>query len=179
MALVFVDSTRAVLAERFGLVRPPGLHPFTGLARVAFHVDEAIGLSAPTAMAIASLVIFGRRWVAILPGLIWLSAVGYLATHYPAIRGEALRLVYLGAELAGLAISVAAIVTWGWRLKVLTTARVCMILVCCIDGGLILAGAQRWGFWSRWDLQQYAISLLYIVLVTYQGMSWRSFSPLP
>jgi hypothetical protein len=176
--LASVDALRAALDMSFGLVRPLGSPPFTGAARVAFHVDEAIGLSAPTAMAITAIMLFVRRpWLSLLPGLAWVGAVAYLATHYPAIRGEALRLVYLGAELAALAVSAASIVTWGWRRESPTPARVCSLLVCVVDGGMLIAGAQRWGFWSRWDLQQYAISLLYLALATYQVMSWKSLSP--
>jgi hypothetical protein len=173
-----VSALRVVLDVSFGLLRPLGSPPFVGAARVAFHIDEAIGLSLPTALAITAIVLFARRrWLALLPGLAWAGAVAYLATHYPAIRGEALRLVYLGAELAALAVAAASIITWGWRRESLTPARVCILFVCLIDGGLLLAGAQRWGFWSRWDLQQYAYSLLYLTLTLYQVMSWRSLSP--
>jgi hypothetical protein len=176
--IVSVSALRLGLDVSFGLIRPLGSPPLTGAARVAFHIDEAIGLSAPTTLAITAIVLFARRrWLALLPGLAWAGAMAYLATHYPEIRGEALRLVYLGAELAALAIAAASIVTWGWRRESPTPARVCTLLVCLVDGGLLLAGAQRWGFWSRWDLQQYAYSLLYLALAIYQVMSWKSFSP--
>jgi hypothetical protein len=173
-----VDILREALALRFDLLRPLDSPPFTGATRVAFHIDEAIGLSAPAAMAIATVMLFARRrWLALFPGLAWAGAVAYLATHYPAIRGEALRLVYLGADLAALAVAAASIITWGWRREFPTPARVCALLVCLVDGGLLFTGAQRWGFWSRWDLQQYTCSLLYLALVTYQVFSWRSLSP--
>lgn len=176
--LASVDALRVALDASFGLLRPLGSPPFTGATRIAFHIDEAIGLSAPTAMAITAILLFARRrWLALLPGLAWAGAVAYLATHYPAIRGEALRLVYLGAELAALAVAAASIVTWGWRRESPTPAQVCTLLVCLVDGGLLFAGAQRWGFWSRWDLQQYACSVLYLALTAYQVMTWRSLLP--
>jgi hypothetical protein len=181
VALVWVasvDGLRVALETSFGLLRPLESPPFTGAVRVAFHIDEAIGLSAPAATAIVTMVLFvRRRWLALLPGLAWAGAVAYLATYYPAIRGESLRLVYLGAELAALAVAAASIVTWGWRREFPTPAQACALFVCLVDGGLLLAGAQRWGFWSRWDLQQYACSLLYLTLAAYQVLSWKSLSP--
>lgn len=171
---------RVALAKSFDLVRPLGSPPFVGAARVAFHIDQAIELSWPAGLAGVAILLFAqRRWLALFPALAWAGAVAYLATHYPAIRGEELRLVYLAAELAALAVSAASIVTWGWRRKSPTPAQVCTLLVCLVDGGLLFAGAQRWGFWSRWDLQQYACSLLYLVLTRYQVISWRSLSPSP
>jgi hypothetical protein len=175
--LAGVDILRAALEATFGLVRPLESSPFTDAARVAFHIDEAIGLSAPAAMAIATILLFARRrWLALFPGLAWAGAVAYLATHYPAIRGEPLRLVYLAAELAALTVAAASIVTWGWRREYPTLTQACALFVCLLDGGLLLAGAQRWGFWSRWDLQQYACSMLYLTLAAYQVLSWRSLS---
>lgn len=112
--LLATNTVRAALTDHFGLIRPPGLPPFTGPARIAFHVDEAIGLADPTAMAILAIVVFAqRRWLAWAPALAWALATAYLATHYPEIRGEPLRRVYLAAELIALALSTAAIVTWG------------------------------------------------------------------
>jgi hypothetical protein len=178
-----VGSTMASLARLILLatvlpVRPLGSPPFTGAERVAFHVDEALFLSSTAGLAAMVIVLFGRRrWLALLPGLAWGVAVSYLATHYPEVRGETLRRVYLGAELAALAISAASIVTWGWRREWPTPPRACAITVCLVDAGLLVAGAQRWGFWSRWDLQQYAILVLYLALTTYQVTSWRSLSP--
>jgi uncharacterized membrane protein len=55
------DALRAVLAMRFGLIRPLGSPPFTGFARIAFHIDEAIGLSGPAALAITTILLFVRR----------------------------------------------------------------------------------------------------------------------
>lgn len=175
--LLASDALRAAIADHYGLIRPPGLPPFTGPARIAFHIDEAIGLADPTVMAILAIVVFAQRhWLAWAPALAWALATAYLATHYPEVRGEPLRSVYLAAELTALTLSAAAIITWGWRREPMTPARTCTLLVCLVDGGLLLAGAQRWGFWSRWDLQQYAISLLYIALVTQQVIAWRSLS---
>jgi hypothetical protein len=151
--------------------------PYVGLQRVFFHVDEALFLASTAGLAAMVIVLFARRrWLALLPGLAWGVAVAYLATHYPEVRGEALRRVYLGAELAVLAVSAASIITWGWRREWPTPPRACAIIACLVDGGLLVAGAQRWGFWSRWDLQQYAVSVLYLTLTTYQVKSWKSLS---
>jgi hypothetical protein len=175
---VCVEALRSALGQSFDLIRPLGSLPFAGASRVAFHVDQTMELSWSAGLAALAIWLFAkRRALALLPALAWAGAVAYLATHYPAIRGEALRLVYLGAELAALAVAAASIVTWGWRRESPTPVQVCTLLVCLVDGGLLLAGAQRWGFWSRWDLQQYACSLLYLALTTYQVMTWRSLLP--
>src|SRR6185503_17419213 len=161
--LVWIAGTntlRAVLATIFGLIRPPGLPPFTGAQRVAFHVDEAIGLSGPAALAIVAILLFARRrQIALHPGIAWIGVVAYLASHYPEIRGEPLRRFYLASELAGLAIAGGSIITWAWRKDAPTPARICMLAVCIVDGGTLFVGAQRWGFWQRQDLEQACLTL--------------------
>jgi hypothetical protein len=161
----------------FNLLRPLGSPPFTGAARVAFHIDEAIGISTLAAMAITAILLFlRRRWLALLPGLAWAGAVAYLSTHYPEVRGEALRRVYLAVELAALAIAAASIITWSWRREPPTPARICMLAVCVVDGGMLFVGSQRWGFWDRQDLEQACLTLLYLTVAAFQVYLWRFMS---
>jgi hypothetical protein len=172
--MVCANAIRAVLAANFDLVRPLGSPPFVGVARVAFHVDQAIELSWSAGLAAVAILLFARRrWPAVLVCLLWVGAVAYLSTHYPAIRGDSLRRVYLGTELAALAVAGAAIITWTWRREPPTPARVCVLCVCLVDVVTLFAGAWRWGFWDHWNLQQAAFALLYSTLTIYQVITWR------
>src|SRR5262249_10123940 len=86
---------RAALAAGFGLIRPLGSPPFSGAARIAFHIDEALFLSSSAGLAATVIVLFTPRpWRALLPIVAWAGLVAYLATHYPEVRGEALRDIY-------------------------------------------------------------------------------------
>jgi hypothetical protein len=84
VSLLLINTMRAVLSARFGLIRPPGLPPFTGAARMAFHADQAGELASAAAFAAVMIWLFsGRRALVLLPGIAWVAAVAYLATHYP------------------------------------------------------------------------------------------------
>jgi hypothetical protein len=129
-------------------------------------------LAWPAAFAALAIWLFARRGLAVLPGLAWVIAVTYLATHYPEIRGEALRRFYLGAELGALAVAVASLVSLWWRHGAITPAGTCLLCCIAVDGGTLFAGAWRWGFWSEWSLNQAAFVLLYSVLILFQGVLW-------
>lgn len=166
---------RAVLSARFGLIRPPGLPPFTGAARMAFHADQAGELASGAAFAALMIWLFsGRRALALLPGIAWVTAVGYLATHYPEIRGEPLRQVYLAAELAALTVAAASFGAFWWRREPMTPARTCALVCFLVEGGTLFIGAWRWGFWTAWNLQQGAFLAMYAIIITLQVFSWSS-----
>jgi hypothetical protein len=172
-----VTAIRAVIDSRFGLIRPLGSPPFTGAARVAFHVDEAIELSWAAGLAALAIIVFaGRRFAGVAIGLLWVATVAYLATHYPEIRGDALREVYLAVELAALAVAAGSIVSWTWRREPPTPARISVLAICLTDGITLLAGAWRWGFWVHWELNQAAFALLYATIAAYQVIIWRRIS---
>lgn len=164
---------RAGFDARFDLLRPLGSTPFTGVARVAFHLDQAAELSSTAGLAALAIVLCARRKaLAWLPGLAWVAVVTYLATHYPEVRGDALRRVYLAAELAALAVSISSIVHFAWRREGMTPARQC--LLCCVGMDIcsLLVGSWRWGLWEQWALNQAAFLLLYAALTGYQGVLW-------
>jgi len=151
--------------------------PFEGWARVAFHVEEGLFLTWAAGLAAVVLVLFAGlrwRWTAVMPGIAWAAVVAYLATHYPAVRGERLRLVYLGAELATLTVAAAAIIAWTWRRESPTPARFCVLLVCLTDWLTVIGGALRYGFWDHWYLDQIASLLMYLTLIVFQVSTWRS-----
>lgn len=157
-------------------VRSLDAPPFTGAARLSFHLEEALFLAWPAGVAAVALWYFaGPRWSAV-PALIWALVVGYLATHYPAVRGEALRDVYAAAELAAVLASAGAITRWTWRRLSPTPAHVCVLLVVLVDGGATLAGSLRWGLWAFWYLDQIAALFMFSALVGYQVWTLGMFS---
>ena len=169
------ETVRAALAAGFGLLRPLGSPPFSGAARIAFHIDEALFLSSSTGLAAIVIVLFAARlWRAVLPIVAWAGLVAYLATHYPEVRGEALRDVYLGADLATLTVAAGAIITWTWRRASPTPAHICVLLFCLMDWVTVLGGSLRWGLWDRWYLDQIATVITYLILIAYHVAVWRS-----
>lgn len=181
-AIFFVGITIANLIrflrhETFAPIRPIGAPPYTGFARVAFHVDQAMFLAWPAAFAALALWLFApRRILALLPGLAWVVAVAYLATHYPEVRGEALRRFYFGAEVGALAVAGAALISLWWRHGAITPAGACLLCCVAVDGGTLFAGAWHFGFWTEWALNQVAFVLLYSTLILYQGVLWLRLS---
>jgi hypothetical protein len=171
--LFVIDTVRVVLADRFDLMRPLGSPPFTGAARVALHIDQAGELSSTAGLAmVAILICVERRALASLPLLAWVASVVYLSTHYPEIRGDALRRIYLAGELTALGVVIASIVGLWWRRAGMTPARQCLFSCVAIDVCTLFAGAWRWGLWERWSLNQAAFALLYATLTVYQGVLW-------
>jgi hypothetical protein len=175
--IAFVTILRAFNTAWFIQIRPPGSPPFTGVARVAFHIDQAAELSSAAGLAVVAIVLCAkRRTLAVLPGLTWLAAVAYLATHYPEVRGDSLRRFYLAAELAALAVVIASIISLWWQRGGMTPARQCLFCCVAVDVGTLFVGAWRWGLWEQWSLNQVAYMMLYVVLTVYQGVIWSRLS---
>jgi len=173
VSVTVANTMRAMLTAWWCPIRPLGSPPFTGSARLAFHVDEAVGLALPAALAITAIVLFAeRRRLAVVPALAWIGGVAYLCASYPEVRGEQLRRVYLAAELGALCIAAGAITLWTWRRLPPTPARVALLAVVIVDGVTLIAGAWRYGFWDHWHLQQIALTLLYATLTILQVLTW-------
>lgn len=169
-----VTVTRGALDAGFGLLRPVESPPFTGAARIAFHLDQGMELSWAAGLAAVAILAFSRqRWPVALVALLWAGAVAYLATHYPEIRGDVLRQVYLAAELAALAVATGVMITWTWRRESPTPVRVCALCLYVGDAVTLFAGAWHWGFWVHWDLQQAGFALLYATLAVFQVIMWK------
>lgn len=171
--------TRFTLAATVLPMRAPGSPPYVGAQRVVFHVEEALCLSSDAGFAVLAIWLFAkRRTLTLLPALAWVGVVAYLATHYPEVRGDALRKVYLAVQLAALAVAISSIASLWWRRGGMTPARQCLLCCAAVNGGTLFVGAWRWGFWHEWFLNQIALALLYAVLAAYQGVlwsrSWRS-----
>lgn len=174
LVVTAANLARAVLASVYPLLRPLDMPPLEGAARVAFHAEQALFTTWPAGIAAVSIALFARRrWLALLPGFAWIGLVAYLATHYPTVRGEELRRVYLVAELGALCVTAAGAVLWTWRRESPSPARVALMCVVLMEGACLLAGAWRRGFWIYWNLQQIAYVLLYLTLTAFQVITWR------
>jgi hypothetical protein len=155
-------------------IRPLGSEPFTGVARVVFHIEEALFLTWPAGLAALVVMLFVTpRWTAALPGVTWAGVVAYLVTHYPAIRGQALGEVYLLAELAALTVASGVMIAWTWRRASPAPAHLCTLLVVLVDWVALMGGSLRWGLWDHYYLDQIVFLLMYVTLIVYQVPSWR------
>jgi hypothetical protein len=101
LATTAADYVRSGLRSAFDLGTPG---PYSGLRRIAFHVESALFLLWPFGVAaVAIVVLASKRARPIL--ITYIAAVLILAASYPAIRGERLQIVYMiihiGAILAG------------------------------------------------------------------------------
>lgn len=171
--VLLANVARFFLLSRFDLLRPLDAPPLAGVARVAFHVDEALFMVWAFGLAATTLAVFvGRAW-ALLPALAWVATAAYLSTHYPEIRGQSLRDVYAAAEIAALCVAVGALVTWTWRREPPGVEHVCALLITLLDGAATLAGSLKWGLFTRYDLDQIASAVLYTLLSGFQVYAWR------
>ena len=170
---------RVILAATVLPRRPLGSPPIAGVQRLAFHLDEALFLTSDAGLAVLAIWLFGeRRRLAFLPALAWAGTVAYLATHYLESRGDALRKVYLAAQLGALAVAIVSIASLWQHRGGMTPARQCFLCCVAVDGGTLVVNFWRWGFWEKWSLNQVAFALLYGVLAAYQGVLWSRSSTL-
>jgi len=157
---------------------PEGQSPLEGWPRVGFHVNEALYLIWDTALVTAAICVFVRRnalpWLLPLPALGWAGTVAYLATHYPAMRGETLRDVYVLTDVAALTVGAAGVVSWTWRRVAPTPAHVAITGILFTQLLMVIGGALRYGLWDRYYLDQIVSLLAYVTLSVYQVLSWRS-----
>jgi hypothetical protein len=116
IACAFVTDVSAYLIQRLMLRGEP--RPFTGLARLAYHVETAMVVGWPTEVALFGLWVFlPRRWHRTRPVVLWAwaGAVAYHVLAYPLSR-LATRVLFVGAELVAVAVVVgAAIRAYGQR----------------------------------------------------------------
>jgi hypothetical protein len=156
LCVVTVANLLRVARGLIAPIRPLDAPPYEGWARVVFHIDQGLFLSWAAGLAVLVVVLFisSPRWPAILPGVAWAGTVGYLATHYPAVRGEALRDVYLAAELGALVVATGSIITWTWRRASPTSAHACALFVVLFQAVVLMGGALRYGIFQYWYLDQ-------------------------
>jgi hypothetical protein len=91
----------------------------------------------------------------------------------------AIQKVYLGADLAGLAVSIAALVTWGWWAKGRASpgsAHAVAIGLVSLDLGILLTPYSPWRgsiFGGRFDVVQILILGFFIIVTIVEVILWR------
>ncbi len=162
------------LALRWARVGAPV--PYVGAARLGFHLDSALFLAWPLGIAaLARWTFAGRRPWPVLAA--WALAVAVLVLGYPTLRGDLLRKVLLGIELAALAVAVASFVAFVWARRDPRLEHLAAMLILALEGAT-LAGAWALGPFAGWGAAQITYSVLYAVLAVLQGGSlWFSSSP--
>lgn len=100
------DWGRLLLAE----LRESAARPYTGLARVWFHLDEALVLSWSFGLLAVTLLSFAR-WRPWTAALGWAVAMA-VCLDYPDVRGETLQVVYRTSALLCLGTGIGC-VFWG------------------------------------------------------------------
>lgn len=125
---IAISATSGASIAR-AILRAAVLHggPYTGWARAAFHIEQALYLVSTVAvpwLAIVTLTAWPPGPTRARTLSAWASAVLIgtalvLIAGYPGLRDGPLRQIYLGAELAALLGASIAIVSWilrrGWR----------------------------------------------------------------
>lgn len=195
IALGVIAGTGLARLALDGALQAPG--PYTGWLRVVFHADQALLIAGVFTLPWLATETFapnrhGRLRYAFL-AFAWAALlIVYLVTQYPELRGDALRRVYLVAELASLFACVLAIVPW-LRARGSTpktdgdpllppgdpfppgpgTPRwytiACVLVLVLGDGALLFVGA--WGrglFGDAYVLQQAGLLAIYASVVGVQ-----------
>jgi hypothetical protein len=146
----------------------PQQPPLQGIERALFHVDSAIHVADPIAVAsVAVLVFTGRRpWAAIG---VWAIAVVALVLAYPWARWEHLRQCYLAVELAALCVGCGAVATWLWRREPVRLEHTAMAMIIAIAFISVIFGPLRYGLFDRYDLAQIFQCILFFALSVVQA----------
>jgi hypothetical protein len=156
------------------IITSPGDPPLTGTARVLGHIEQALYLLDPFAIAAGSIALFlERRPWPLIP--FWAALVAALVLTYPLSRGAVLRQVYLDVELAALVVSVGALLTWARRWERVEQHRRAMALIIAADAVIVVLGPWRYSLGVRWDLALTGELMLFGLLTFLQGRClWSS-----
>jgi hypothetical protein len=185
-----------VLLAAVGLARGPlraALAPLTrpidGPARVLVYADGAAELGtyatiAGLALAVAVSARHRRRALALTAAAWALSSVALGALYpSPLVRDEALQRLYFGADLVGLFVSAAALVSWAQRniaaRQSPDSASMVALSLVALDGAILLAPFSPWrGFLYGSDFAgiQVIVTLFFAVFTAAQVIAWRSSS---
>jgi hypothetical protein len=142
---------------------PPGGLPYSGWARVAFHVEQAFFISWPIGIAALSVHIVAKRkfWPV---GIAYLVVLAILVGGYPTIRRELLQSVYLAVTLASILVSLGAAASW-WTAKRTTTPPERAVLIFIVGEAAAIVGPYAAGLIDvNWPIAHGAYLGLYLVL---------------
>lgn len=147
----------------------PTVVPFTGWIRVACDIDGALFLMWPAGLAALAVWVYTKRrpWPI---AVVYVLTAGALIVTYPAIRYDALRKVYLAAELASLTVAVGVLGQWFWR-EVPRLPHVIVACIIIIELAQLVAGPWRIGIFGAWTVAQVIYAVLYVALTIIQGVA--------
>jgi hypothetical protein len=109
----------------------------------------------------------------------WLVVCLVVAVVPPPVASPLMQRVYLGADLAGLAVSIASFVTWAWWARgraSLGSAQSVAVALVLLDLGILLAPHSPWRssvFASSFDVTQVTILTFFAVVATVEVILWR------
>lgn len=159
-AIAVADLARGALAEWWFRGRAA---PFTGVARAVFHLDEALYLVGPGALAWMAVQLFRGTGGAHVVGA-GLALFVLLVLGYPVpLRGDVLGQAYLGTHIAAAVVTIAAVV--GWYRKVpgrwMTASGTVLLLYVVADAVLVIGpfGGNPFEDWSESWLALFALHL--------------------
>jgi hypothetical protein len=145
--MVAVDLARLARRYLYPLEALP--RPHVGLARLAFHADEAGFIAWPFGLAALALVIFGARrpWTVLVA---YLATVAGLIALYPSpyVRGEGLQRVYLAAYLGSFLAYGAALARWTARRVMPSSEHAVLFILGALDLARLLA--FRGSIFEQW-----------------------------
>lgn len=173
-AMVAIDLARLARRAIFPLGDLP--HPHAGLARLAFHVDEAGFIAWPFGLAALAIVVFGGRprpwfvlaaYVATLAGLVALYPSAY-------VRAEGLQRVYLAAFLASFALYVATLARWGGLRAKPSSEHAVLLILGALDLARLLA--FRGSIFEHWAAYALPVNVVSFGLISavQGGFLWTS-----
>lgn len=145
--------------------------PLTGMARVVGQLREALWLIWPFAFVAMFLAIFaGRRPWAV--GAAYVVTIAVLVIEYPTLRGEVLRRVYFGIELAALIIAAGALIQWAWRREFPLLPHLVAIGLLSTEVAVLL-GPWAHDIFAGWTAGRIMYSMVYAAIsIVTGGMLW-------
>ncbi len=172
-----VDLVRRALRTFYivPVIRPLRGHPLTGVPLAVSHVNDALFLTWPAALAACALVVYvGRRpWPA---GVAWGTVVAGLVVLHPYESTGMLGRTLTASQLLAVIVALGCAATWYMRpsRELTTTAQASLAVI--VAGELAsMTGAWRIGVFDDWHVSQILYLLLYVLLVALQGgFLWQS-----
>lgn len=160
----------APMRERFGMAAP-----WTGCARAAGHLADALELAWPASVVATALVVFAGRkpWPAFLG---WAALVAAMVATHPTAADGSLGRVLTAAALFSAIVSAGLFVAWYRRpRKPTTSAHYALAMIVAIELASLVA-AWRVGPFEHWDLSQVVYMVLFVALVALQGrLVWTTY----
>jgi hypothetical protein len=150
------------------------LVPWTGWARVAVHLAEAMWLVWPAGVVAASGVVFAglKAWPALRPALFgWAAFVVGIAVGYPSARSGNLARVLGAAVALSIIISLKHFAGWYRRgTPPVTSAHFSLAMILAINVTSLFA-TWRVGFLQHLDVAQTFYLVLLCAIILLQGRS--------